>query len=379
MRRYKSIILIVLICIGSIVSSLPVHASVSRKDVLNQVALNPIQTGYAPLDDLVKEILKQTVSNDMTTYDKVLACYDYLINELSYSSTTWDVASYYDIYYHSGYTSDMDKKIIYDAYRALKFKKAACNGYSSAFIVLTRAIGLPTYLMYGQTSKVGGGYTGHYWVNLKWNGVYYVFDPQVEDNIAKGGTVFYYRFCKKDSEIPGKYLYSDREGNINSFHDFSVLESISLSKTKATLYEGDKLCLNVALNPYKIKLPITYKSLKKSVATVSKTGEITAKKAGKATISVTAGNKTKKCVIEVKKSYIKFKKSKVTLNKAGDKYRLEVTRSKNLSQNPVVYQSSDTSVVSVTNSGEIKAGKRGTAKITAYVGNKKATCTVKVW
>ncbi len=71
-----------------------------------------------------------------------------------------------------------------------------------------------------------------------------------------------------------------------------------LSKTKATLKKGKTLKLKVK------KLQegdvVTWKSSKTSVAKVSKTGKVTAKKAGKATITAKIGKKKLTCKITVK-------------------------------------------------------------------------------
>ncbi len=71
-----------------------------------------------------------------------------------------------------------------------------------------------------------------------------------------------------------------------------------LSKTKATLKKGKTLKLTVK------KLQegdvVTWKSSKTSVAKVSKTGKVTAKKAGKATITAKIGKKKLTCKITVK-------------------------------------------------------------------------------
>ena len=47
--------------------------------------------------------------------------------------------------------------------------------------------------------------TGHAWCVININGTEYVFDPQIDDNIARGGVIGYYRFCKTYDEIPGSY------------------------------------------------------------------------------------------------------------------------------------------------------------------------------
>ena len=75
--------------------------------------------------------------------------------------------------------------------------------------------------------------------------------------------------------------------------------TIKLSTSKATIY---------VKNTKKIKATInngvgttTYKSSKKTVATVSKKGKVTAVKRGKTTITVKANGRTLKCKIKVKK------------------------------------------------------------------------------
>ena len=47
--------------------------------------------------------------------------------------------------------------------------------------------------------------TGHIWTFINISGTEYVFDPQIDDNIAKGGLVYYYRFCKTYDEVPDSY------------------------------------------------------------------------------------------------------------------------------------------------------------------------------
>lgn len=69
---------------------------------------------------------------------------------------------------------------------------------------------------------------------------------------------------------------------------------------KVTLKKGKKLTLKVVTNPITTPDKVTFKSSKKSVATVTNKGVITAKKKGKATITVKSGKKTAKVQITVK-------------------------------------------------------------------------------
>lgn len=82
---------------------------------------------------------------------------------------------------------------------------------------------------------------------------------------------------------------------------------------------------------------------------------------------------------EISESYIvnattiKLNKKNITLN-VGKTYALKITGT----NKKVTWSSNKKSVATVNSKGKITAKKKGTAKITAKVGNKKYTCTVKV-
>lgn len=72
---------------------------------------------------------------------------------------------------------------------------------------------------------------------------------------------------------------------------------IKISKTKATMTVGKTMQLKIKGT----KKKVTWSSNKKSVATVSKKGKVTARKAGTATITAKVGKKKFKCKVTVKK------------------------------------------------------------------------------
>lgn len=127
---------------------------------------------------------------------------------------------------------------------------------------------------------------------------------------------------------------------------------------------------------------VTYKSSKKSVATVSSSGKITAKKAGQAVITVKAGKLTKKITVNVKKDTIKakslkFARKSLTLKKGTVQF-LSVSAEPKRATSARKWKSSNTKVVSVDQNGKITAKKAGTAKITVSVDGKKAVITIRV-
>ena len=169
------------------------------KILLNSAKLTPTSTGFEPCDKIVQETLAKITNDKMTTYDKVKACYDWLIENCSYGSNN-EWTKYATMKNFRKYSGAID------ALGMLKQRVGVCDDYSAAFAALTRAIGLNCYLISGGTARADGkGMTGHIWTVIKINGTEYVFDPQIDDNIAKGGTIGYYRFCKTYEEMPGSY------------------------------------------------------------------------------------------------------------------------------------------------------------------------------
>ena len=95
--------------------------------------------------------------------------------------------------------------------------------------------------------------------------------------------------------------------------------SIKLNKKKATIYTGDTLQLK--LNG--TKKTVKWSTSDKKVATVSKTGLVTAKKAGKAKITAKLGSKKYTCTLTVK-PLIEVNKKKISLN-VGETVKVKVS------------------------------------------------------
>lgn len=192
--------------------------------VLNAAALNPIRTNYPELDQQVDAIFAQIFQAGMSTYDKVKACYDYLVKNGTYSHENTAILPVQHILYETAW----DRNMAGMAYRMLETHKGVCDHYSAAFMVMTRAIGLESYFVTGMVSKKGGGYTGHAWVNIKIGDVYYVFDPQVQQN--NPGAPYYY-FGKTDAQMGKAYQYEDREADVRQFHQFRCYPEIAATIT----------------------------------------------------------------------------------------------------------------------------------------------------
>lgn len=122
----------------------------------------------------------------------------------------------------------------------------------------------------------------------------------------------------------------------------------------------------------------------KKIVKVDKKGKITGKKAGKATVTITYTNGSRRIFrVKVQKGIVKttavsVNKRNIILARKEKSFQLKVTLTPVTSQQKVTYKSSNSKVAAVNSKGKIVAKKKGTATITVKSGNKKITCKVKV-
>ena len=144
---------------------------------------------------------------------------------------------------------------------------------------------------------------------------------------------------------------------------------IKLSSTKLYMGVTATRTLKVKGTEDKVK----WSSSKKSVATVDSKGKVTARKAGKATITAKVGNKSYACKVEVVKPVLKQKKITMKVDDTG------IIELKRYCEN-VKWSSSNEQIVKIEDDYEdwifVKGIKEGSATITAKVGKKKLTCKV---
>lgn len=172
---------------------------------------------------------------------------------------------------------------------------------------------------------------------------------------------------EKEQKTVGEKLTPVIELNVSSVV-LKVKQSTSgLKVTK--IAEGDSI--------------VSWKSSNPKVVKVSKKGKLTAKKVGKATVTITLKSGISKTIpVKVQKSAVKTTKitglpSKMTLNKGAQKV-LKPIRQPFTSVEKITYSSSNRKIVSVTSKGKLKALKAGTTKITVKAGKKKFVIKVTV-
>ncbi len=160
--------------------------------------------------------------------------------------------------------------------------------------------------------------------------------------------------------------------------------SITVPNRKAgkTVYmkKGDKVTLKATVKGSgKYSKSVTWKTSKKSVATVSSKGKVTAKKAGTAKITATSKtDKSKKATITIKVSKkavknktLKISPTKKTLKK-GKSLTIKIKKITKKTTDKITYKSSKKSVATVDAYGKVKAKKKGKATITVKCGKKSA-------
>lgn len=147
--------------------------------------------------------------------------------------------------------------------------------------------------------------------------------------------------------------------------------SIKLDKTSVTLYRGESCQLTAAVSS---NVAPAWKSNRSKIAAVDDSGKITAIKHGNAVITAKVDGTVKICEVIVKSPSIKLSNSELQLRK-GESSKLTATVS---SGHPAAFQSSNSSVATVDEYGNITAVKSGTAYITASEDGTKVKCKITV-
>lgn len=181
----------------------------------------------------------------------------------------------------------------------------------------------------------------------------------------------------------GTATITAKVGNYTAVCEVTVseiyLEGIKLAKdTPSVLYKGQQHRLSIELVPENTtdEVEFTYKSSNDSVATVDKDGTVTALKAGKTVITVTTsdGKYSASYMLDVQEiplETIVFQKEITSLEEGQTAQLTVLYNPENTTDTKdIVWNSSDTTVATISADGLITALKAGTTTITAKVGDK---------
>ena len=180
---------------------------------------------------------------------------------------------------------------------------------------------------------------------------------------------------------PGDTVITAKSNNIQATCYVSVVdpvkhvEKITIDKTNVTLKIGESLSVKATILPLDAdNTDATWKSNNNKIATVNNSGKITAISEGNTDVTITSidGNKVAKVNVTVNKvipEKVVVTSSKTSLN-VSESVNLTATISpSNATDKTVKYSSSNTSVISVSETGKVNALAPGTAIITVESSN----------
>lgn len=206
--------------------------------------------------------------------------------------------------------------------------------------------------------------------------IYTSADPDVV-TVSKDGTLHAIaaNTTEGSTQVRITASYTDAEENTSEAYLYvNVYNTIKLNKTKQTIYVGDKSTTSLTATIHPVGATVTWTSSNESVASVNAKGELTAKKAGKTTITAKAAGVSATCQVTVKKPYISMK-SKKTLY-VGNKTTLGAVVKPAAK---TTWKSSNKKIATVNSKGVVTPKKAGKVTITvkAHGITKKCVVTVK--
>jgi len=141
-------------------SNTNISASAAQASVLSQGVTNQA------LANAVMSILGQIITPGMTDDQKLLACYNYVIDTTSYKRT------------YETPTGDFTGQYAMDIFTT---HQGNCFRYASAFAYLAKGCGFDVNVTTGSIKAARGGVTPHGWAVVNIGGVPYIFDPDMAD------------------------------------------------------------------------------------------------------------------------------------------------------------------------------------------------------
>lgn len=172
---------------------------------INALELNPTNLNSAELDAYVDSLLASITTDEMSTYDKLTTCFEYIISNTKYGSHmsglsyTINGVTCNSIYRNYGEVEGFGSVVLASG-------KGMCNAYASAWMLMAKKLGLETRLVSGSTKSGRGGYTYHKWVEVDIDGVTYVVDPQLQQSLRRYWPGDYSVYFSTYDQIPGRYI-----------------------------------------------------------------------------------------------------------------------------------------------------------------------------
>lgn len=162
--------------------------------------------------------------------------------------------------------------------------------------------------------------------------------------------------------------------------------SVTLNASSKSLYKGATYQLKATVSPSNATFPqVAWKSSDTKVATVSKTGLVTAVSAGTAYITCTSTDNPSafarvKITVKIKTTGVKLNKTAMSIYQTASETLKATVSPSNATDKKVTWKSSDTRIATVDKNGVVKGIKPGKAVITCTTANGgyTAKCTVQI-
>ena len=174
----------------------------------------------------VRAIIPTIITNEMTDVYKIKAVHDFLVKNTSYDNA----------YYTKADSHDHLENILVE-------QRAVCQGYSVAFYVFMKELGIPCSIMTGVANS-GKGAVEHAWNAVKVDGSWYFVDVTWDDPTM---TATGHNTYPDGSNMSYEYLFTtfDRIGLTHTSEDFVGTEPTPYG---ATMKYNDEMYMTTGIN-----------------------------------------------------------------------------------------------------------------------------------
>ena len=238
-----------------------------------------------------------------TETEKVFARTDSWIDEINQQATPLEKEKKAHDITCVNTTYDTNSTFNQSAYSLIMNGKTVCAGYAKTFSLLANAVGIDT---------IGVNGSNHGWNMSYIDGTWYNVDATWDD--GSDAYIGYSFFNRSDSKIGSGHApyawFKDRipaatKDRTTTYwsEDAVYVSQVTLDQSKVTMGTSGSVTLHASIQPENaVDKAICWTSSDENVASVSRTGIVTARSEGTATITATTNNKykTAQCVVTVK-------------------------------------------------------------------------------
>lgn len=143
-----------------------------------------------------------------SAYEKVQAAFRYVVTNTHYLA--YDNPTLTESWRYLDFCGTAPTAYQVAGFSPLHYGWGSCENYAAALMVLLEELGFETVYVTGQTFSVSGTLVDHAWLMVKIEENWYHVDPQLEDNVIKGGMLTYRYFLKSDEEFSAHHVWGTR-------------------------------------------------------------------------------------------------------------------------------------------------------------------------